>query len=140
MSIEPVFSGEVQFRRYSDTSTQGQQIVLQVEDRESLRPFIGLEGKRFMAVLVAIGDDEQPSGATAARIEASQGASMTHQKDDMDTASKPDAAPAPILWAPPPAGDRALRPPGPSRKASRRFALRSLAHPISQQRTRHEHN
>lgn len=60
MSTEPTFAGEVQFRRYSDTSTQGQQIVLQVEDREALRPFIGLEGKRFMAVLVAIGDDEQP--------------------------------------------------------------------------------
>lgn len=60
MSIEPTYSGEVQFRRYSDTSTQGQMIVLQLADREALKPFIGLEGKRFMAVLVAIGDDEQP--------------------------------------------------------------------------------
>lgn len=60
MSIEPTYSGEVQFRRYSDTSTQGQMIVLQLADREALKPFIGLEGKRFMAVLVAIGDDELP--------------------------------------------------------------------------------
>jgi hypothetical protein len=60
MSIAPTFSGEVQFRRYSDTSTQGQQIVLQVEDRAALEPFIGKEGKRFMAVLVEIGDDEKP--------------------------------------------------------------------------------
>lgn len=58
--ITPTFSGEVQFRRYSDTSTQGTQIVLALADRESLQSFIGLEGKRFMAVLVQIGDDELP--------------------------------------------------------------------------------
>lgn len=56
----PTFAGEVQFRRYSDTSTQGTQIVLALPDREALQSFIGLEGKRFMAVLVQIGDDEQP--------------------------------------------------------------------------------
>lgn len=60
MSITPTFQGEVQFRRYSDTSTQGTQIVLALPDREALQSFIGLEGKRFMAVLVQIGDDEQP--------------------------------------------------------------------------------
>lgn len=56
----PTFAGEVQFRRYSDTSTQGTQIVLALPDREALQSFIGLEGKRFMAVLVQIGDDELP--------------------------------------------------------------------------------
>lgn len=56
----PTFAGEVQFRRYSDTSTQGTQIVLALPDREALQSFIGLEGKRFMAVLVQIGDDERP--------------------------------------------------------------------------------
>ena len=56
----PPFAGEVQFRRYSDTSTQGTQIVLALPDREALQSFIGLEGKRFMAVLVQIGDDERP--------------------------------------------------------------------------------
>lgn len=54
------FKGEVQFRRYSDTSTQGQQVVFAVSDRDALAPFIGKEGKRYMAVLVEIGDDEQP--------------------------------------------------------------------------------
>lgn len=58
--MTPAFQGEVQFRRYSDTSTQGQQVVFAVEDRDALEPFIGKEGKRFMAVLVEIGDDEQP--------------------------------------------------------------------------------
>lgn len=57
---KPTFQGEFQFRRYSDTSTQGQQVVFAVADREALEPFIGMEGKRFMAVLVQIGDDEQP--------------------------------------------------------------------------------
>ncbi len=60
MEVAPTFAGEVQFRRYSDTSTQGTQIVLALPDREALQSFIGLEGKRFMAVLVQIGDDEQP--------------------------------------------------------------------------------
>lgn len=58
--MTPTFQGEFQFRRYSDTSTQGQQVVFAVEDREALAAFIGKEGKRFMAVLVEIGDDEQP--------------------------------------------------------------------------------
>ncbi len=53
------FQGEVQFRRYSDTSTQGAQITFAVHGREELESFIGKEGKRFMAVLVEIGDDEQ---------------------------------------------------------------------------------
>lgn len=60
MSLEPTFSGEVQFRRYSDTSTQGASIVLALADRDELSLFIGKEGKRFMAVLVEVGDDEKP--------------------------------------------------------------------------------
>lgn len=64
MSDVPIFfQGEVQFRRYSDTSTQGQQIVFALEDREALEAFIGAEGARFQAVLVRIGDDEQPVAA-----------------------------------------------------------------------------
>lgn len=58
--MTPTFQGEVQFRRYSDTSTQGQQLVFAVHGREELEAFIGKEGKRFMAVLVEIGDDEMP--------------------------------------------------------------------------------
>ena len=60
MSVQPTFTGEVQFRRYSDTSTQGVQIVLALHDREALEPLVHLTGKRFMAVLVEIGDDEKP--------------------------------------------------------------------------------
>lgn len=58
--VQPSFTGEVQFRRYSDTSTQGVQVVLGLSDRDSLEAFIGKEGKRYMAVLVEIGDDEKP--------------------------------------------------------------------------------
>lgn len=58
--LVPFFSGEIQFRRYSDTSTQGQQVVFAVADREALSSFIGKEGKRFAAVLVELGDDEMP--------------------------------------------------------------------------------
>lgn len=57
---EPTFSGEVQFRRWSDSSTQGVQVTFALPDSDSLEPLKGLEGKRFMAVLVQIGDDEQP--------------------------------------------------------------------------------
>ena len=56
----PTFQGEVQFRRYSDTSTQGASIVLALSDRDELSSFIGKEGRRFMAVLVEVGDDENP--------------------------------------------------------------------------------
>jgi hypothetical protein len=57
---EPTFSGEVQFRRWSDSSTQGVQVTFALPDSDSLEPLKGLEGKRFMAVLVQIGDDEKP--------------------------------------------------------------------------------
>jgi hypothetical protein len=57
---EPTFSGEVQFRRWSDSSTQGVQVTFALPDSDSLEPLKGLEGKRFMAVLVQIGDDERP--------------------------------------------------------------------------------
>ena len=57
--MTPTFQGEVQFRRYSDTSTQGTQITLALADRAALESFIGKEGKRFACVLVEIGDDEQ---------------------------------------------------------------------------------
>lgn len=56
----PLYAGEAQFRRYSDTSTQGQQVVFALPGREDLQAFIGKEGKRFMVVCVEIGDDEKP--------------------------------------------------------------------------------
>ncbi len=61
MSDTPIFfNGAVQFKRYSDTSTQGQQVVFALEDDEALAPFKGKEGCRFMAVLVELGNDEMP--------------------------------------------------------------------------------
>ena len=58
--IVPLYSGEAQFRRYSDTSTQGQQVVFALPGRDELQAFIGKEGRRFMVVCVEIGDDEAP--------------------------------------------------------------------------------
>lgn len=58
--MTPTFQGEVQFRRWSDSSTQGVQVTFALPDSSELEPLKGLEGKRFMAVLVRIGDDEQP--------------------------------------------------------------------------------
>ena len=58
--MQTFFQGEVQFRRYSDTSAQGQQVVLTLPGRDELEPFIGKEGARFMCVMVEIGPDELP--------------------------------------------------------------------------------
>jgi hypothetical protein len=59
MSLAPTFQGEVQFRRWSDSSTQGVQITFALPDSSDLEPLKHKAGKRFMAVLVEIGDDEQ---------------------------------------------------------------------------------
>lgn len=74
--MTPTFQGEFQFRRYSDTSTQGQQVVFAVQDREALESFVGMEGKRFMAVLVQIGDDEQAVPPTPARPKGGEWAKL----------------------------------------------------------------
>ncbi len=56
----PTFAGEVQLRRWSESSTQGVQVTFALAESSELDKFKGLDGKRFMAVLVQIGDDEQP--------------------------------------------------------------------------------
>lgn len=56
----PTFAGEVQLRRWSESSTQGVQVTFALAESADLDKFKGLDGKRFMAVLVQIGDDEQP--------------------------------------------------------------------------------
>jgi hypothetical protein len=57
----PTFSGEVQFAGYSDSSRSGPRVTLRLQDRAELEKFVGCEGKRYMAVLVEIGDDEAPA-------------------------------------------------------------------------------
>jgi len=66
MSISTTFEGEVQFAAYTDSSRGGPRIALRLHDRAELEKFVGLEGKRFMCVLVAIADDEQPEPPRAA--------------------------------------------------------------------------
>jgi len=61
--ITPTFQGEVQLRRWSESNTQGVQVTFALAESSDLDKFKGLDGKRFMAVLVQIGDDEQPVGA-----------------------------------------------------------------------------
>jgi hypothetical protein len=56
----PTFSGEVQLRRWSESSTQGVQVTFALADSADLEPLKAKSGKRFMAVLVEIGDDELP--------------------------------------------------------------------------------
>lgn len=56
----PTFAGEILLRRWSESSTQGVQVTFALADSADLDKFKGLEGKRFMAVLVQIGDDERP--------------------------------------------------------------------------------
>lgn len=58
--VQPTFAGEVQLRRWSESSTQGVQITFALADAADLERFRGLDGKRFMAALVLLGDDEQP--------------------------------------------------------------------------------
>lgn len=60
MAVKPTFSGEVQFAGYVDGSRGGPRVTLRLTDRAELEKFVGMEGRRFMAVLVEIGDDETP--------------------------------------------------------------------------------
>jgi len=59
--VKPTFQGEVQFAGYADGSRGGPRVTLRLADRDELDKFIGMEGKRFMAVLVEIADDETPA-------------------------------------------------------------------------------
>jgi hypothetical protein len=59
-TVSPLFSGEVLFRRWSDSSTQGVQVTFALADAAELEPLKAKAGKRFACVLVEIGDDEQP--------------------------------------------------------------------------------
>lgn len=58
--MTPTFQGEVQLRRWSESSTQGVQVTFALADAHDLEPLKIKSGKRFMAVLVEIGNDETP--------------------------------------------------------------------------------
>ena len=58
--MTPTFQGEVQMRRWSNSSTQGIQVTFALADEADLEPLKAKAGKRFAAVLIEIGDDEQP--------------------------------------------------------------------------------
>jgi len=58
--MTPLFQGEIQLRRWSESSTQGVQVTFALADSDDLEPLKMKSGKRFMAVLVEIGDDETP--------------------------------------------------------------------------------
>ena len=60
MAVKPTFSGEVQFAGYADGSRGGPRVTLRLTDRAELEKFVGMEGRRFMAVFVEIGADETP--------------------------------------------------------------------------------
>jgi hypothetical protein len=64
--VKPTYSGEVQFAGYSDSSRSGPRVTLRLADRADLDRFVGCEGKRYMLVLVEIGEDEQPVQAKKA--------------------------------------------------------------------------
>lgn len=68
MSVPTAFEGEIQLRRWSESSTQGVQVTFALAESAELDRFKGLEGKRFMAVLVQIGDDEQPVECEKKRV------------------------------------------------------------------------
>lgn len=57
--VPSFYQGEMQFKRYSDSSTQGQQLTFLV-DSAALDRFKGEEGARFMCVLVKLDDGDQP--------------------------------------------------------------------------------
>ena len=71
MAVKPTFSGEVQFAGYADGSRGGPRVTLRLADRADLEKFVGMESKRFMAVLVEIGDEEQ-AVEPAAKPQAAQ--------------------------------------------------------------------
>lgn len=58
--MTPLFQGELQLRRWSESSTQGVQVTFALADADDLEPLKMKSGKRFMAVLVEVGDDEMP--------------------------------------------------------------------------------
>ena len=60
MTTPVFFHDEVQYVTYSDSPRNGPRVTMRLQDRKLLDRFEGKDGKRFVMVLVEIGDDEQP--------------------------------------------------------------------------------
>lgn len=65
--IRPAFQGEVMLLGWKESSSQGRTVTFLLNEDDETHPFRDLTvkqgkraGQRFMAVLVAIGDDEAP--------------------------------------------------------------------------------
>lgn len=65
--VRPAYSGELMLAGWSDSHTAGAKVTFWLPDQESLEAFRHLTvrkgrtaGQRFMAVLIQIGDDDQP--------------------------------------------------------------------------------
>lgn len=74
--MKATFQGEVLFAGYADGSRGGPRVTFRLADRDDLAEFIGMEGKRFMAVLVEIADDETPAEPEPAARPAAKRAPM----------------------------------------------------------------
>lgn len=71
--MTPLFQGEVQLRRWSESSTQGVQVTFALADSDDLEPLKMKSGRRFACVLVEIADDEtavQPIPSNSAELKA----------------------------------------------------------------------
>lgn len=67
MTIKPSFQGEIMLAGWQESHTAGAKITFWLPDSASLEVFKGMTskkgntaGQRFMAVLVEVGDDDQP--------------------------------------------------------------------------------
>lgn len=65
--VKPAYQGELMLAGWTDSHTTGAKVTFWLPDQESLEAFRHLTvrkgrtaGQRFMAVLIQIGDDEQP--------------------------------------------------------------------------------
>ena len=60
MSTTPTYADELQFLGFRDSSRNGPCVTFALPDRKFVDNFVGMEKRRFAAVLVLIGDDELP--------------------------------------------------------------------------------
>jgi len=78
VSIKPSFQGEIMLAGWQESHTAGAKITFWLPDSAALEPFKGMTakkgntaGQRFMAVLIEVGDDDQPIEPVAQKVEHS---------------------------------------------------------------------